>query len=118
MTTRWRRKAAGFVKGVLAAARFLSHEPLRPGVVQKRDRLGVGDGAALDHRKRLGERDLEDLDVLVVVDAAAFSGAVRFTVRSDEAGDLFRHAPGAHISAEGVDRLPGHDPRLPRGLAD
>ena len=32
--------------------------------------------------------------MLVLVDAAAFSGPVRFAVGSDEAGDLFGHAAG------------------------
>ena len=54
-----------------AAARFLSHERLRPSVVQQRDRLGIGDFAALDHIERLRERNLDDLDMLVVVDSAA-----------------------------------------------
>src|ERR1700721_1035787 len=61
-------------------------EPVRLRVVKQRDRLGVGDRAALDHRERLAERDLEDLDMLVLVDAATLSGAVRFAVGSDEAG--------------------------------
>ena len=55
--------------------------------------------------KRLAERDLEDLDVLVVVDAAALSSPVRFAIRSNEAGDLLGHAARAHIGVEGIGRL-------------
>src|ERR1700722_8282818 len=57
-------------------------EAVRLRVVKQRDRLGVGDRPALDHRERLAERDLEDLDMLVLVDASAFSGAVRFGIGS------------------------------------
>src|ERR1700722_15855297 len=48
-----------------------SREAFRLRIVKQRDRLGVGDSAALDHRERLAERDLEDLDMLVLVHAAA-----------------------------------------------
>src|ERR1700722_18216624 len=41
------------------------NEAIRLRVVKQRDRLGVGDRAAPDHRQRLAERDLEDLDMLV-----------------------------------------------------
>ena len=63
------RISLGAARG--SAASSLSEDARRLRVIEERDRLGVGDLAALDHRQRLAEGDLDDLDVLVVVDAAA-----------------------------------------------
>ena len=56
--------------------------------------------------------------MLVLVDAAAFSGPVRLAIGGDEAGDLFGHAARAHIGVESVGGLADDDARLLERLAD
>src|SRR5271165_1517111 len=87
-------------------------------VIEQGDRLGVGDLPALDHAQRLGERQFDHVDMLVLVDAAAVARAVLLAIGGDETGDLLRHAAWAHIGVEGVTRLRDLDAGLLERLAD
>ena len=103
------------------AAATLIREVRQPDerhVLQQHDGLAVLDLAAPDHGQRLGQRQLEHLDVLALVRvAAAGAVAIRLVVGGHEEVQLLGDRAGAHVRLEHLARRAHRVAGLLDGLA-
>src|SRR5665213_2149433 len=83
------------------SSRSVMPQPLQLRVLQKNNRLAVGDLAPLDHGQRFCERKFQYLDILALIGLATASrNAIGWRIVGNEQRQSFADAARAHVRVE------------------